>query len=422
MSTADTFSASTPSQRITALLDAGSVGAGGPEAHGSLCAADGSIAGHAVSVIATDRRVAGGSFGVTEAQALVRLLDHAHVAQRAVVLCLDSAGAKLDEGLAALGAFRHLYRHLLDLRLDGLALLGLIGRDCFGGASMVAAACARRVYNAGSRLAMSGPAVIQALGGTKELDASDAAAVAALMGGTARAALVPADRLCEDAPGAFRDAAADWLAGSATGARLNLPEQHNRLGQRLMAHGMLPSPAESVADDFHQRLRDIVPEGITFQRVDGVLVGRARHSSPNAFFGFVDGVPVGALAAWTLAGECLALAEDRPGEALTVFLDSPGQAPTQRDERVMLSEYVAHLALVLSWLRERGHRVTLQVLGDAAGGIYVALAAPAARVIALPGANVQVLPPAAIARVLRRREEASAVEDCLRAGVIDTLI
>ena len=88
----------------------------------------------------------------------------------------------------------------------------------------------------------------------------------------------------------------------------------------------------------------------------------------------------------------------------------------------MLSEYVAHLALVLTSLRQQGHRLTLQVLGDAAGGIYVALAAPAARVIALPGANVQVLPPAAIARVLRRREEPSAVEDCLRAGVIDTLI
>jgi len=88
----------------------------------------------------------------------------------------------------------------------------------------------------------------------------------------------------------------------------------------------------------------------------------------------------------------------------------------------MLSEYVAHLALVLSTLRRNGHRVLLQVLGDAAGGIYVALAAPATRVLALPGANVQVLPPAAIVRVLRRRSPSADVEDYLRAGVVDTII
>jgi hypothetical protein len=64
----------------------------------------------------------------------------------------------------------------------------------------------------------------------------------------------------------------------------------------------------------------------------------------------------------------------------------------------------------------------LQVLGDAAGGIYVALAAPAGRVVALPGANVQVLPPAAMARVLRRHSEPGTVDDYLSAGVVDTLI
>jgi biotin-independent malonate decarboxylase gamma subunit len=169
-------------------------------------------------------------------------------------------------------------------------------------------------------------------------------------------------------------------------------------------------------------LREIIPEGVETHKLDGVLVGRNGKSSPNAFFGFIDGAPVGALAAWTLAGECLALADERPGEAVTVFLDSPGQAPTLRDERVMLSEYVAHLALVLSSLRQHGHRVSLQVLGDAAGGIYVALAAPAARVVALPGANVQMLPPAAIARVLRRHSEPGGIDDFLRAGVIDTLL
>jgi hypothetical protein len=418
----DLFSASTPAQRITALLDNGSLPRGQLQAHGSLIAGNGTVGGREVTVIATDRHVAGGSLGVVEAQALSMLLEQSHAAARPFILCLDSAGARLDEGLAALGAFRQLYRHMLDLRLAGLPMLGLIGRDCFGGASMLAATCSKRVYNESSRLAMSGPAVIQALGGPSELDATDAAAIVALMGGAARARLAPTDRLCDDSFDAYHRATLDWITDCGTAAPLNLRDQHTRLGTRMLAHGMAPSPPKSASGELPAMLQEIIPEGVQMHKMDGVLFGRNGKTSPNAFFGFIDGTPVGALAAWTLAGECLALADERPGEAVTVFLDSPGQAPTFRDEQVMLSDYVAHLALVLSSLRLNGHRVTLQVLGDAAGGIYVALAAPCARVVALPGANVQVLPPAAIARVLRRRSESGGVEDYLRAGVIDTLI
>jgi hypothetical protein len=311
---------------------------------------------------------------------------------------------------------------MLDLRLAGLPLLGLIGRDCFGGASMLAATCARRVYCPSSRLAMSGPGVIQALGGATELDATDASAVAALMGGAARAQLAQTDPLCEDSLDAYRQSAREWLADCDGTAQLNLHHQHTRLGKRLLAHGMAPSPPKIASGDFPEVLRQIIAEGVQVHKMDGVLIGRNGKTSSNVFFGFIDGAPVGALAAWTLAGECLALADERPGEEVTVFLDSPGQAATFRDERVMLSEYVAHLALVLSSLRQHGHRLTLQVLGDAAGGIYVALAAPAARVVASTGAKVRVLPPAAIARVLRRQSEPAGVEDYVRAGVIDTVI
>jgi len=418
----DIFSASAPAQRIEALLDNGSLPSGRAQRHGSLIAGTGTIDGREVTVTATDRHVSGGSLGVVEAQALGSLLEQSHAARRPFLLCLDSAGARLDEGLSALGAFRQLYRHMLDLRLDGLPLLGLIGRDCFGGASMLAATCARRVYCGASRLAMSGPAVIQALGGSAELDATDTAAVTALMGGAARVQLLPSDHLCEDSFDAYRRAARNWVADCDTTVQLNLHHQHTRLGTRLLAHGMAPSPPGNTSRELPLLLQEIIPEGVEVYKMDGVLFGRNGKTSPNAFFGFIDGTPVGALAAWTLAGECLALADERPGEAVTVFLDSPGQAPTLRDERVMLSEYVAHLALVLSSLRKHGHRVTLQVLGDAAGGIYVALAAPAARVVALPGANVQVLPPAAIARILRRHDESGGIEDYMRAGVIDTFI
>jgi acetyl-CoA carboxylase beta subunit len=418
---ADSFSASNPAERVGALLDPGTFHEIAQEARCSLSAGTGTAGGAAVAIAATDRDVAGGSLGVVEAQALSALLQQCRNVGMPVILCLDSAGARLDEGLPALGAFRQLYRHFLDLRLAGVATLAVIGRDCCGGASMLAATCGRRVYSAVSRLAMSGPAVIQALGGRQELDAEDSRAVMALMGGAARVRLQPADRLCADLSGDFRQAVLEWILQRDAEKPLDLHNQHNLLGTRLLERGMAPSPL-SNAEPAPEALLQVMPPSFQARTVDGVLIGRTTKASPDTFFGLVSKEPVGALALWTLAGACLSAADAHPGEAVMLLLDAPGQAATLREERIMLSQYVAHLSLVLSQLRERGHRVTLQVLGEAAGGIYVALAAPATRVVALPGANVQMLPPAAMARVIGRHDEPGGVDEYLRAGVVDTII
>jgi hypothetical protein len=201
-----------------------------------------------------------------------------------------------------------------------------------------------------------------------------------------------------------------------------LHQQHNQLGTRLLERGMAPSPLSNVETAPPQPLMDVLPPGFQARTIDGVLIGRTTKNSPDTFFGLVSREPVGALALWTLAGACLSAADSRPGDAIMVLLDAPGQAATHREERIMLSQYVAHVALVLSYLRQRGQRVTLQVLGEAAGGIYVALAAPATRVVALPGANVQMLPPAAMTRVIGRHSAHAGVDDYLRAGVVDTII
>lgn len=414
----DSYSGSPALARVQGLLDAGSFSSDDAP-QGALRVGSGQLGGKPVLIAATDREVAGGAFGVAESHALSALLKQDRKAQVPVILCLDSAGARLDEGLPALGAFRQLYRQVLDLRLAGVPMLALIGRDCFGGASMLATTCTQRVYAIGSRVAMSGPAVIQALGGRNELDASDSQAVNALMGGTARAAMESAGRLNEDTIYAFRQAALDWVMKAPVVP--DLREQHNRLGMRLMQHEMAGSPSFQEVE-LPEVLRDLVPSSFEAREADGVLAGRIQPAAPNNYFGFIGGKTVGALAAWTMAGECMQLADAHPGESVTLLLDSPGQAPTFGDERILLSEYIAHLAMVLTSVREAGHRVTLQVVGDAAGGIYVALAAPAARVIALPGASVQMLPPAAIARVLRRKDVTASIDDYLQSGVIDTLV
>ena len=418
----DSFSATDPAGRVATLLDPGSFLATARDTRCALTAGTGMVGGTGVAIAATDHDIAGGSFGVVDSQALSTLLQQCRNDGVPAILCLDSAGARLDEGLPALGAFRQLYRHFLDLRLAGVPTLAVLGRDCFGGASMLATTCGRRIYSAASRLAMSGPAVIQALGGRQELDAEDTQAVTALMGGAARVRLHPTDRLCADSTANFRAAVLDWMAQHDEESQLDVRKQHNQLGTRLLEHGMAPSPLSNAELAPPAALLQVVPPGFQARTIDGVLIGRTTKTSPDTFFGLVSDEPVGALALWTLAGACLSAADSRPGEAVMLLLDAPGQAPTLRDERIMLSQYVSHLALVLSHLRARGHRVTLQLLGEAAGGIYVALAAPATRVVALPGANVQMLPPAAMARVIGRSSVRGDVADYLRAGVVDTII
>src|SRR5262249_36607341 len=76
------FSASPPAQRLTALLDTGSLARGQAQAFGSLITGVGTIAGVEVTVIATDRHVAGGSLGVAESQALASLMKESQATNR----------------------------------------------------------------------------------------------------------------------------------------------------------------------------------------------------------------------------------------------------------------------------------------------------------------------------------------------------
>ena len=348
------------------------------DAAGTLLLGRGVISGCAVQVAATDRRAAGGSFGVAESDALAHRLQLATREQEPVLLILDSAGARIDAGLPALGAFRRLYAAALQARVAGLPMIALIGRDCFGGASMLAMLCGARIYTQSSRLAMSGPGIVEAAVGKAAFDASKAAAVRKLMGAQARARIDSAAVLCDDALDDVRPA---LLAALATAHAPVTPEVH------------------------HRKLRERMDEA-------GIAVGGGEHN-------FADGKAVGAAACWTLADQFIAESGNVPQE---LELDSPGQAATVADEELLLSEYVAHLALCIAAARAAGRAMNLRIIGEAAGGIYVALAAPAQCVEAATGARVRLLPPAAEERVLGKAQPDASLQQALEAGVIDAIV
>lgn len=374
-------SGETTSKLWISLLDPGSVGT--IETTGALSVAEGRCKGQLVRVAMTDRTISGGSFGVDECNALSRHLARSIEDAKPVALVLDSGGARLDSGLAGLGAFRRMFRTALDLRLCGVPMGALLLRNCFGGASMLAMLCAKRGALRNARLGMSGPGVIEALSGKTDLDSTDDTAVRGLFGASARAEAGAIDYVFDER--ASLGNALYRLVGNALSTQPDIREQHIRLGQRL--------------------------------RRAGVDLAAGKDIDPGA--AFRNGYPVGAREIWLLADEVISAPA---GQSKRLIVDCPGQAATCRDETLILSEYVAHLAVCLRTYCVGGGEMVVHVSGESAGGIYVALAAGADRVEAGPDAILRVLPAAAVQTVLSRTVSDETLEDALGAGVVDRIV
>jgi len=420
------FSTASAAARMDGVLDAGSfqplASGAGPAA---LLAGSGRLRGEPAWVAATDPRRARGALGVREAELLCELFEAARHEVCPLLLLIDSAGAKVDEGLAALGAFRRLFRQALLTRLAGVPMLALLGRSCFGGASMLACVCAARVYSAATLLAVSGPGVIQALGGRDELDAADDEQVRALMGGVARTRLSSGEALAADSMSAFRDCALQllsdrrrWAVSSEWGT------QHAALGQRLARGGASTGRSAAARDSSVQCLDGLLPVGYVPRLRSGVCVATSPPGADGpAFVGLLGGSAVGADACWQLSDALLDLHRSTPGKRVVLLLDAVGHAATRYDEILMLSAYLVHLSLVAAWLGQHGHSVSLCIPGDAAGAVYVAFAAPVERVSALPTARIRILPEAAVRQIVRTQEQQpSDPEALVRTGVIDAFL
>jgi len=324
----------------------------------------------------------------------------------------------VNEGVHALGAFRELYREALLTCLSGVPMLSVLGRACFGGASLLASLCDRRIYSEQTLLAVSGPGVIQALAGKGQLDAKDPAQVRELMSGSARAGLGSGELLVEDTLDAFRDAVRDW--SSAPGV-LDLQVQHRRLAERL--RGLDPGPVVDVTSAL-AHLRRLAPPGYVIENRGEVVKARApdRFAKP-IFLGALTGQPVGVELCWLLADELLAIGARGGSVPIVLLLNAAGHAATPRDERLMLSVYLAHLALVASALVQAHHRTVLWLPGAASGASYVAFAAPAERVSALRSSSIDILPRDAVREIVGEVDEVHADSGLLiSARVIDGLL
>ena len=347
-----------------------------------------------------ENKIASGSLGVKECDKLTSLFKVAEAQKSGLILYIDSAGARVSEGLPALGAFRHMYRAAVSAVSAGAPVMAVCGANCFGGASMLAALAGTRVYSANTRFAMSGPSILAQAAGASALNEAFAAMSMAAISGQARSNLGDCELMAADT----------GSMDSSHFVRNAVVERHALLGARL---GKLASAGKATLGEKIERkdFAKLYPQGYEIEQCGGILSGRGECAGETiAIAGFIGGKLLGAERAWlqadTLWRMAAAGADDASRTARTApaklhfLVDCDSHATALEDERIMLSAYLADLACALHALSQAGTYVETTVLGKLGGGVYVALAAPVAQVNMIYQTEIQLLPGRAIASIL----------------------
>ena len=137
----------TARERLDLLLDTGSfeeIGRfrggdiNGGRAGSAVITGFGEVFGRKVAVYAQDFSVKGGTLGVAEGRKICHLMDKALDLKVPIIALIDSGGARIQEGVAALTEYGHLFRKTCDAS-GFVPQLSLILGPCAGGAAFVPA-------------------------------------------------------------------------------------------------------------------------------------------------------------------------------------------------------------------------------------------------------------------------------------------
>ncbi|MHB8492406.1 MAG: acyl-CoA carboxylase subunit beta, partial [Solirubrobacteraceae bacterium] len=165
----------TPLERLETLADPGSLQLLRTEVRSRRMgerarSGDGVLAGHArvdgrqVCCYAQDSSFAGGSLGEAHAETVVEVLRQAGRARVPVIAFIDSAGARMQEGLAALSGYGRIFSE--HVRLSGLVpQISVICGPSAGGSSYGPALTDFVIMSARAAMFLTGPAVVSEVTG-----------------------------------------------------------------------------------------------------------------------------------------------------------------------------------------------------------------------------------------------------------------
>ena len=193
-----------------------------------------------VLIAAQEGRFMGGAFGEVHGAKLTGLLRAAReIGSMPVLILFDTGGVRLQEANAGELAIAEIMRAVIEARVAGVKVIGLIGgrSGCYGGGGLVAGCCSALAVSEPGRIAVSGPEVIETNRGVEEFDSRDRALVWRTMGGKHRRLLGAADVFSDDNVQGFRNAALE-LVGLVGAFDLDkLKAEQARLADRLQSFG-----------------------------------------------------------------------------------------------------------------------------------------------------------------------------------------
>ncbi|MDX2218763.1 MAG: biotin-independent malonate decarboxylase subunit gamma [Burkholderiales bacterium] len=387
---------------------------------GNLTLGRGKFGDTAVQVALVENKIASGSLGIMECNKLAQLFRLAAKDTKPLILYLDSAGARVSQGLPALGAFRAMFRAAMELASSPAQVITVLGTNCYGGASMLAHLGRARIFAPQTQLAMSGPSILAQAAGSNPLDEMFKAIAQASISAEARSKVSAAN--------IHANSLDAHLARAFAVPAVPAAQRHLELGERLgkLRDGLKP-PVDPVQ---RKDLTKLFAEGHELRERDGLVVGEATlDGARHRVMGFIGGKPMGAAAAWALADLAWKAVNGTQGDApALLLLDADSHSARVEDEKIILSEYLFNLSLAL-------HRLAparLAVLGTSGGGSFVAFSASTQRLGLVHGKTIQVLPGSAIASILGENNDdqvdfaelkkAGVAEEELRLGLLPGVV
>ncbi len=404
-----------PIERLEALCDPGSVqpirtrvtsrvlGDRARDGDGVI-GATGAVGGRPIACYAQDGSYLGGSLGERHAETIVRVLQTAERARVPVVGFVESGGARMQEGTAALAGYGRIFRHTV--RLTGVVpQISVVSGASAGGGAYSPALTDLIVMTADAAMFLTGPGVVrEALG--EEIDAQS-------LGG---ARVHEHNGVCHLVERDDRSAAArvrDILSYLPSYAGERVPRAESLPPELEDPAAVVPFEARR-AYDIREALRGIVDAGsllelwprwarnavTAFARIDGRPVGIVANQ-PHYLGGVLDAA--GSEKAARFVGFC-----DSFGLPLLAVVDTPGFMPGSKQEQAGVIRYGA--SLVRAFASARVPKLTV-VLRKSYGGAFITMNSRdlgADLVIAWPDAELGIMSARAAVGIVNRRELSAA--------------
>jgi acetyl-CoA carboxylase carboxyltransferase component len=366
--------------------------------------ASGTVAGRPVFCYAQDQSFAGGSLGEAHAETIVRVMQLAERAQAPVVGFVASGGARMDDGIAALGGYGRIFRE--NVRLSGrVPQISVISGVSAGGGSYSPALTDFVVMTEGSAMFLTGPGVVREVMG-EDVDAPG-------LGGTrVHSRNGVCQFVAEDDLDAVR-LVRDLLAYFPQRAGETPP-----IGPPADVPGIDPS---ALVPGEERQVYDI--RGVIEAIADGgEMLEMSERWARNMVTAFarIEGRPVGVIAnqPWFLGGVIDATAAQKAarfvrtcnafGLPLVVLVDTPGFLPGTKQEQLGV---IRHGAKLLHAFAEAVVPKVTVVLRKAYGGAYICMNSKdlgADLSLAWPDAQIGIMGSKQAVNVVHRRAIAGA--------------